>query len=407
MLANFRVGRAGCYPRQVRRGRPAATLVTVTVALFTDGFLYGVLVPLGAGGGDTLLGVMYGVYALGVLASTPIFGVLSDRIGRRQPMLWGFAAQALATLLFALSGGVGLTLLARLLQGVAAAATWTTGLALVAEHFTEHRAEKLGVAMMGSTGGLLVGPVTGGVLLQWGGHVLPLLVAGGALVIDGALRFTILTDRERARTPPTKLGALLGDRAVQAAAVVVVLSSVGWSLLEPLYPNHLEHVLGASQATVGLLFTISSLAYGLSAPLVGKVVDRFGPWPTMTFGVVAMAATLPLLVVPTTIVMAGLVLVLVDIAFGFLMNPTLDELANVVDRGYPGAYASVYAVFNMAYSIGTIGTTFTEAALARFASFGLLLLGVSVALLLCLPLLRVLRRSVGAGGPGAVRAPAH
>jgi MFS family permease len=390
------------------RGTPVATLVTVTVALFTDGFLYGVLVPLGAGaGGDTMLGIMYGVYALGVLASTPIFGVLSDKVGRRKPMLWGFAAQALATVLFALSGGVGLTLLARLLQGVAAAATWTTGLALVAEHFTEHRAEKLGVAMMGSTGGLLVGPVTGGVLLQAGGHALPLLVAGAALVIDGVLRFTILTDRAQASAAPSRLGALLRDRSVQAAAVVVVLSSIGWSLLEPLFPSHLERVLGATPAAVGLLFTISSLAYGLSAPLVGKVVDRFGPWPTMTFGIVAMAATLPLLVVPRTIVMAGVVLVLVDIAFGFLMNPTLDELANVVDRGHTGAYASVYAIFNMAYSIGTIGTTFAETALARYVSFGWLLLGVSVALLLCLPLLRVLRRSVGGDAPGVARAHAH
>ena len=391
------------------RGSPAATLVTVTVALFTDGFLYGILVPLGAGGGsETMLGIMYGVYAFGVLASTPVFGVLSDRVGRRQPMLWGFAAQAVATVLFALQGGIGLTLLARLLQGVAAAATWTTGLALVAEHFTEHRAEKLGVAMMGSTGGLLVGPVTGGVLLQWGGHALPLLVAGGALLIDGALRVIVLTDRAQVSREPSKLPALLRDRAVQAAAVVVVLSSVGWSLLEPLFPNHLEKVLGASPATVGLLFTVSSLAYGLSAPLVGKVVDRVGPWPTMTFGIVAMAITLPLLVVPKTILMAGVILVLVDVAFGFLMNPTLDELANVVDRGYPGAYASVYAVFNIAYSAGTIGTTFTETALARYASFGLLLLGVSVALLACLPLLRVLRKSVGGGEPGAVsRVHAH
>jgi MFS family permease len=332
------------------RGTPFATLVTVTVALFTDGFLYGVLVPLGAGdGGDTMLGIMYGVYALGVLASTPIFGVLSDKIGRRKPMLWGFAAQALATVLFGLSGGVGLTLLARLLQGVAAAATWTTGLALVAEHFTEHRAEKLGVAMMGSTGGLLVGPVTGGVLLQAGGHALPLLVAGAALVIDGVLRLTILTDPAQVSAAPSRLGALLRDRSVQAAAVVVVLSSIGWSLLEPLFPGHLERVLGATPATVGLLFTISSLAYGLSAPLVGQVVDR----------------------------------------------------------GHTGAYASVYAIFNMAYSIGTIGTTFTETALARWASFGLLLIGVSVALLACLPLLRVLRRSVGGGEPGAVRVHAH
>jgi len=112
-----------------------------------------------------------------------------------------------------------------------------------------------------------------------GGDALPLLVAGGALAVDGALRFTMLTDRARVRAPISRLSSLLRDRSVQAAAVVVVLSSIGWSLLEPLFPNHLERAMGASPATIGLLFTISSLAYGLTAPLVGKVVDRFGPGP--------------------------------------------------------------------------------------------------------------------------------
>src|SRR5204862_6884763 len=209
-----------CYSPRMLRGSPVATLVTVTVALFTDGFLYGVLVPLGAGtaGGEQMLGIMYGAYAVGVLVSTPVLGVLSDRVGRRRPMLWGFVVQAVATLLFALHGGVALALLARLLQGVAAAATWTTGLALVAEHFQEHRAEKLGVAMMGSTGGLLVGPVTGGLLLQAGGHALPLPVAGAALVIDGVLRVTILTDPAQAGGASSPTGALLRHPAVQAGA---------------------------------------------------------------------------------------------------------------------------------------------------------------------------------------------
>jgi MFS transporter, DHA1 family, solute carrier family 18 (vesicular amine transporter), member 1/2 len=379
------------------RARPRATLLTVTVALFTDGFLYGVMVPLGSAGGvavesEVMLGVMYGAYAVGVLATTPVFGIVSDRVGRRPPMLWGFAVQALATLLFATAGGVGSMLAARLLQGVAAAATWTAGLALVAEHFTTHRAEKLGVAMMGSTGGLLLGPVTGGVLLEWGGYRLPLVVVGGVLLVDGLLRFTILADVGREAAPPTRLGRLVRDRAVLAAAVVVILSSIGWSLLEPLFPGHLARVAGASPATVGLLFTISSLMYGLTAPLVGKVVDRWGAWPTMTFGVIAMAVTLPLLAMPTAIATAGIVLVLVDVAFGFLMNPTLDELASAVDRGHGSAYASVYAVFNMAYSVGTIGTTLVTSALASVLSFRASLWGVSLALLASLPLLAVLRR---------------
>jgi MFS transporter, DHA1 family, solute carrier family 18 (vesicular amine transporter), member 1/2 len=384
-----------------RRARPRATLLTVTVALFTDGFLYGVMVPLGSAAGvgadsEAMLGIMYGAYAVGVLATTPVFGILSDRVGRRPPMLWGFGVQAVATLLFAAAGGVGSMLVARLLQGVAAAATWTAGLALVAEHFTEHRAEKLGVAMMGSTGGLLVGPVTGGILLEWGGYQLPLLVAGGLLLLDGALRVTILADAARGEAPPSPLGQLVRDRSVLAAAVVVILSSIGWSLLEPLFPAHLARVAGASPATVGLLFTISSLMYGLTAPVVGKVVDRWGAWPTMTFGVVAMAVTLPLLVVPAAIVGAGVVLVAVDVAFGFLMNPTLDELASAVDRRHHGAYATVYAIFNMAYSVGTIGTTVVASALASVLSFRASLWGVSLALVASLPLLVWLRR-----GPSA------
>jgi hypothetical protein len=140
---------AAPWPIRRLRGGPPGALFTVTVALFTDGFLYGVMVPLSAvtqTGIDEewLLALMYGGYAIGVLVSTPVLGVLSDRIGRRRPMLWGIAGQAVATALFG-GGSVPTLLLARLFQGMASAATWTAGLALVAEQFPEHRAAKLGL----------------------------------------------------------------------------------------------------------------------------------------------------------------------------------------------------------------------------------------------------------------------
>jgi DHA1 family solute carrier family 18 vesicular amine transporter 1/2 len=340
--------------------------------------------------------MMYGAYAVGVLVTTPVFGMLSDRVGRRTPILVGFAVQALATILFAMAGSVGAMLVARLFQGIASAATWTIGLALVAEHFTEHRAEKMGVAMMGSTGGLLLGPAAGGLLLQWGGYRVPFVAAGLLLAVDGILRFAIVTDarHEATESAGSDLPRLLRDRSVLAAALIVVLSSIGWSLLEPLFPSHVERVAGASPATVGILFTIASLMYGLTAPLVGKAADRYGAWPTMTFGVVAMAVTLPLLAMPTTIVLAAVALVLVDVSYGFLMNPTLAELAAAVDRTGGGAYASVYAIYNMAYSVGTIGTTLTAGVLAGAVSFQVALGTTSVALLACLPLLTFLRRGM-------------
>lgn len=94
------------------KGRPVVTLVVVTVALFTDSLLYGLVIPLASESparieSEWVLGVMYGAYALGLLATTPLFGALSDRRGRRLPMIAGVLLQGAATLLFALATTVG------------------------------------------------------------------------------------------------------------------------------------------------------------------------------------------------------------------------------------------------------------------------------------------------------------
>jgi hypothetical protein len=56
-------------------------LVVVMTALFTDSFLYGMLVPLtpelNATEDEAGLAVMYGGYALGLMLATPVLGVLS------------------------------------------------------------------------------------------------------------------------------------------------------------------------------------------------------------------------------------------------------------------------------------------------------------------------------------------
>jgi hypothetical protein len=78
---------------------------------------------------------------------------------------------------------------------------------------------------------------------------------------------------------------------------------------------------------------------------------------------------------------------------GFLANPTLAELAAAVDRRTTGAYASVYAIYNVAYAVGTIGSDVATAALASVFTFGTTLSGMSVALLASLVLMHHARRT--------------
>ena len=58
-----------------------------------------------------------------------------------------------------------------------------------------------------------------------------------------------------------------------------------------------------------------------------------------------------------TFVLSGAALCLVSIAFAFSLNPTSAELGNAVDRRGLSCYAAVYAVYNIAYSIGMIATS--------------------------------------------------
>jgi MFS family permease len=393
------------------RGTPLGTIVAVTVALFSDAFLYGMLIPLTANSSaapqDKLgLAVSYGAYGLGVLVATPILASLVDRAGRRRPMLVALLGQAIAIALFATAGGMPALLLARLLQGAASAATWTAGLALVADYFVLKRTQMMGIAMMGSSGGSVLGPTVGGMLADLGSYQLPFLVAGVILLVDGAMRLFLIVDPPRQVSEESNLMSALRDRGVLVVALVVVLVAGGWSLVEPLLPHHLTQTVSTSASTIGLMFTFSTLANGLCAPLIGTWSERFGLWPTMFHGLIAMAVTLPLLAVSDAVLWVGAILILVNVSYGFAMNPSLSALADTVDRRGTGAYGSVYAVYNVAYGVGAIGATFLGGVLATAMSFPAALLGTSGVILVGLVAVHLLRPrgATAAGTPLDTRA---
>jgi MFS family permease len=66
--------------------------------------------------------VVFGVYALAVLASLLVFGRLSDHIGRRPVLLAAIAVQAATMLVFATADGVPELLVARVIQGLSTGA---------------------------------------------------------------------------------------------------------------------------------------------------------------------------------------------------------------------------------------------------------------------------------------------
>ena len=385
----------------------------VATALFTDGFLYGLMIPLSPHlliylNESWMLGVMYGGYALGVMLGTPFFGILSDQIGRRKPMLWGVGIQILAVVLFATAKNFPGIFLARVAQGLSAAATWTAGLALIAEKFQKNRAQIMGVGMMANTCGLALGPLVGGVLFERLGFFLSFALMEALLLVDGFLRWSMIRDTQRnfmgksvfcveaspvivpksCRISTSTLMVLLQDPVVLSSAAIVVLGAWCWSVLEALIPGYLENQLHIPSLKVGAIFTVGSLIYGLSCPWVGLISDRIGSRKTMTGGLVIMAAILPFLAHARTLFDSVFLVALMSIAYGFTLNPILSELGESVDRSGAKAYATVYVIYNLAYALGMLLSNFSASALSALFSLSTALFFVGGVVVLAIPFVR-------------------
>jgi MFS transporter, DHA1 family, solute carrier family 18 (vesicular amine transporter), member 1/2 len=369
----------------------------VAFALFMDYLIYGLVIPLTphspAIGSEGQLGLLYGGYSAGVLLATPLFGYLGDRIGCRRPMIYGVVLSALTIALFALATNFYLLLLGRLLQGAAASASWTAGLALIAARYPERRVEMIGFALMGSTAGSLLGPIIGGSLYEAGGYTLPFVVVGVLVLIDAGLRVYLLPRDGRSAGANPDLRPVLLDRYVLTAAAAVALAGIGWGIIEPLLPAELGRA-GASPGVIGLTFTVASIAYGLSAPVVSRASERLPIRTLIAGGTIAMAVALPLLSLFQGATAAAISLCIVSICYAFMLNPTSAELGNAVDRRGLSCYAAVYAVYNIAYAIGQMASSAFASVAASRLSFFQTLMCVSVALLGFAPLLMLKDHSV-------------
>jgi MFS transporter, DHA1 family, solute carrier family 18 (vesicular amine transporter), member 1/2 len=366
-------------------------VAVIAFCLFLDYFLYGLLFPLAAYSpaglkGEGHLALLYGVYAISVLLVTPVFGYLGDRIGCRSTMMCGAALAVCAVSLLGLAPNLSLLLLGKFCQGAASAALWTSGLALIAENYVEKRVVMLGYAFTGGTFGSVIGPIAGGLLYHAGGYKLPFLTTGVAFAIAAALIARLVPAGGIPRNEPVDLLALVHNRSLMIPAVAIALAAFAVGIVEPLLPVRLARY-GATSMAIGILFTVSTLVYGLSAPVVGRVSERIPVQKVIVLGTIAMAATLPFLALFKGLILAGITLSLVNISYAFMLNPASAELGNVVDRSGTSCYTAVYAVYNIFYSIGMLTTAALASAAARLLNFWGVLLCASAILLLSVPFL--------------------
>ncbi|KAH8592143.1 MFS transporter-like protein [Bisporella sp. PMI_857] len=343
------------------RSNTTFILTTVTVGLFTDLFLYSLIVPLipfilterihiptqhVQFWTSVLLACYSGVQ---IISSLPI-GMLADKLAaRRTPFLVGLSALLASTLLLYLGRAIELLIVARVLQGLSAAVVWTIGFAIVVDTVGRKR---LGRTMGGIfsfiNAGQLIAPVLGGILYKTVGEGAVFSLEFALIGVDFVMRLVVIEKKTAAKYVVESHLSRTGDQDIQedeadeTSPLLPSPDSIAkedyaqwripenlpwWSFKSPVIycfsnPRLLialgltfvqALILGAFDSTLtieaqslfgfdalraGLLFIPLALPCLILGPLVGRGVDKYGPKPFAVFGLAYFTVPLFLLRIP-------------------------------------------------------------------------------------------------------------
>ncbi|KAG9242662.1 MFS transporter-like protein [Calycina marina] len=186
-------------------------ITTICIAVFSDIFLYGVIVPVmpfaltvRAGTpvdkSQSYVSILLSVYGGALLIGSPIAGFFADRSSsRRMPLLLGLFALCGSTTMLMLARNVALMIVGRILQGFSGSIVWTVGIALLVDTVGEKDiGQVLGYISLSMSLGILVAPLLGGVLYEKSGYYSVFYVAFALIAVDIALRL-ILVEKKIAR----------------------------------------------------------------------------------------------------------------------------------------------------------------------------------------------------------------
>jgi MFS family permease len=342
-------------------------------------------------------GVLQAMYPAGALVAGIPSGIAATRLGVKRTVLIGLSLLAVTTAAFGLADSTWTLDLARFLQGVSSAFTWTGALAwLVAASPPGRRGQLIGSAFGAAIAGALFGPVLGAIASFTGSAPAFGTVALLAVVLAAVAAATPSAAPARAQPLRTLLSALRA-RPILIGLWLCVVPSLLFGTLSVLAPLRLSH-LGWGAAAIGATYLVSAALEAGWAPILGRLSDRYGRLAPLRAALTGSAVVAFLLPWPGNPWLLAALVVAAGFAFGSFWTPAMSMVTEAAEeRGLDYGYA--FALVNIAWAPGQAGGSAIGGAVASATTDAVSYVALA---LLCLATLSVLRRS-----PTAVPASAN
>ena len=288
-------------------------ILSATMIVIMLGF--GIVMPimpfyidkLGASGRD--LGWLVAVYSLMQLIFAPIWGSVSDRVGRKPVLIVGIVGYAVFLILFGLATQLWMLFLARSLAGILSSATYPSMMAFISDSTTpEERGDGMGKLGAAMGLGVILGPGIGGWLAS-DSLSLPFFIAAGLAVVTLALVAVFLPEsllpavrqQTKVRTVDFKalwaalrspIGILLG---------MVFLVSFGLTSFEGIFGLYALQKFDYGTEQVGTIMVVVGLvSAAVQGILIGPMTKRWGEPFVIKLSLLGSAAGFIVMLLATT-----------------------------------------------------------------------------------------------------------
>jgi multidrug resistance protein len=373
-------------------------LLLVSLVIFLDSVGYGVVVPVlpiyakTLGVSDFGNGFLFATYAIALFLGAIPAGMLSDRFGRKPFILFGMFAMSAAFVFYAFATSYLMLVVARVMDGLTAAATWSAGLALLGDRFeSREMGAKMGYAIGAMAVGGIAGPLLGGVLSDAIGYRAPFFAIAGACFAGGvaALFLTEEGASRQASSPALKmLKTVLANRTILLACLITLVTTTGLGLLEPTLPIYLREQFSMSRTAIGIVFGVTMTLYAVASPLAGKLSDRLGRKSPILVGLVATAVITPFIAVFKNVAAIYVLMGLLGVTITLFETPSVPLVTDAMPGGPGGGevhYGTAFGMLNLFWSLGYALGPLLGGAIMGWAGllsallvYSLLLVGLSV-----------------------------
>lgn len=377
------------------------------------------------GASESMIGLLISIFAFAQLTSAPLWGWLSDRLGRRPVILGSLLVSAVAFTLFGLTARIpqqGLSLVvlfvSRFVQGVGGGTTGVIQAYVSDSALPDQRTQALGWMTAATSAGVMLGPLVGSAAVRLGDEA-PGYIAAGLCLLNFVSAWLLLPESigteageevaagaqrgvpEEVRTTERvslrrSLVQVLTHPAAERSRLIWVyaLGMMAFMAMNGVVVLYLDQEFGVGEENIGWFYVyVGGLSLLMRAVLLGPINERLGDVNTLRVGALALALGLALAPLPrllledTTLALVGLavVIALVPVGTALLFPATTSLVSRTSQRAETGQNLGVQQAFGgVSRMVGPIWSTAVFQYVGVSAPFwiaaGLMALVASIAL---------------------------